>query len=210
MARNHWLRDLRTLSCEHDLTDEPSRREQTTCNRVFLWVEIETAGKRSVGSWRGAATVWKQSVKLETARRRNKTSKQKMIKKIVPGMVTPSPVNSHRCRSRLHNLLRRLPGARSTSAHGHEKCNLYLILYTAWCSEIGSLTSLDACNSGASSNRREPISLHQAVQLQHSLTRFLRQYSIDYSLSSGFQVIGILVSALKKKQGVLLCAYKEQ
>ena len=32
---------------------------------------------------------------------------------------------------------------------------------TAWCSEIGSLTSLDACNSGASSDVREPISLHQ-------------------------------------------------
>ena len=35
---------------------------------------------------------------------------------------------------------------------------------TAWCSEIGSLTSLDACNSGASSDVREPISLHQAVK----------------------------------------------
>ena len=34
---------------------------------------------------------------------------------------------------------------------------------TDWCSEIGSLTSLDACNSGASSDVREPISLHQAV-----------------------------------------------
>ena len=34
------------------------------------------------------------------------------------------------------------------------------------------------------------------LQLQHSLTRYLRQYSIDYSLSSGFRVIGILVSAL--------------
>ena len=34
---------------------------------------------------------------------------------------------------------------------------------TAWCSEIGSLTSLDACNSGASSDRGGPISLHQAV-----------------------------------------------
>ena len=29
--------------------------------------------------------------------------------------------------------------------------------YTYWCSEIGSLTSLDACNSGASSDAREPI-----------------------------------------------------
>ena len=34
---------------------------------------------------------------------------------------------------------------------------------TVWCSEIGSLTSLDACNSGVSIDRREPISLHQAV-----------------------------------------------
>ena len=36
---------------------------------------------------------------------------------------------------------------------------------TAWCSETGSLTSLDACNSGASSDVREPISLHQAVHV---------------------------------------------
>ena len=40
----------------------------------------------------------------------NKTSKQK-IKKIVPGRVTPSRVNSNRCR--LHNPLRSLPGARA-------------------------------------------------------------------------------------------------
>ena len=33
---------------------------------------------------------------------------------------------------------------------------------TPWCSEIGSPTSLDACNSGASSDLSEP-SLHQAV-----------------------------------------------
>ena len=38
---------------------------------------------------------------------------------------------------------------------------------TAWCSEIGSLTSLDACNSGASNNVREPISLHQAVHVHN-------------------------------------------
>ena len=31
-------------------------------------------------------------------------------------------------------------------------------------SEIGSLASLDACKSGASSDVREPISLHQAVR----------------------------------------------
>ena len=42
---------------------------------------------------------------------------------------------------------------------------LYLLIpkTTAWCSEIGSLTSRDARNSGASSDRRGPISLHQAV-----------------------------------------------
>ena len=34
---------------------------------------------------------------------------------------------------------------------------------TAWCSEIGSLTSLDVRNSGVFSDVREPISLHQAV-----------------------------------------------
>ena len=36
-------------------------------------------------------------------------------------------------------------------------------LNTAWCSEIGSLTSLDAPELHASSDVREPISLHQAV-----------------------------------------------
>ena len=40
---------------------------------------------------------------------------------------------------------------------------------TAWCSEIGSLTSWDACNSGASSDRRGPISLHQAVYAMSSV-----------------------------------------
>ena len=34
---------------------------------------------------------------------------------------------------------------------------------TARCSEIGSLTSMEACSSGASRDVREPISLHQAV-----------------------------------------------
>ena len=33
----------------------------------------------------------------------------------------------------------------------------------SWYSEIGSLTSPDACKSGASSDVREPISLHQTV-----------------------------------------------
>ena len=35
--------------------------------------------------------------------------------------------------------------------------------YTAWCSEIGSLTSLDAWNSGAFIDVKEPISPHQAA-----------------------------------------------
>ena len=34
---------------------------------------------------------------------------------------------------------------------------------TAWCSEIGSLTSLDAPELHAASDVREPISLHQAT-----------------------------------------------
>ena len=37
---------------------------------------------------------------------------------------------------------------------------------TAWCSEIGSLTSPDAWNSGASTDVREPISLHPAAESQ--------------------------------------------
>ena len=37
----------------------------------------------------------------------------------------------------------------------------------AWCSEIGSPTSVDACNSGASSDHRDPFSLHQALDLLH-------------------------------------------
>ena len=45
---------------------------------------------------------------------------------------------------------------------------------TAWCSEIGYLTSLDACNSGASSDVREPVSLHQAVYVN-------RQVKLDKS-----------------------------
>ena len=34
---------------------------------------------------------------------------------------------------------------------------------TVWCSEIGSLTSLEAFKSGACSDGGEPISLHQSV-----------------------------------------------
>ena len=37
------------------------------------------------------------------------------------------------------------------------------VVLTVWCSEIGSLTSLDACNSGACNDVREPVSLHQGV-----------------------------------------------
>ena len=37
--------------------------------------------------------------------------------------------------------------------------------HTAWLSEIGSLRSLDVCNSGASNDVIEPILVHQAVQL---------------------------------------------
>ena len=43
------------------------------------------------------------------------------------------------------------------------QCNVYIHLNTVWCHEIGSLASLDACSSGASSDIREPISLHRAV-----------------------------------------------
>ena len=38
-----------------------------------------------------------------------------------------------------------------------------LCMHTAWCSEIGSLTSLNACNSCSCNDVTEPISLHQAV-----------------------------------------------
>ena len=42
-------------------------------------------------------------------------------------------------------------------------CVVCVCLCTTGCSEIGSLTSLDAPEFHASSNVREPISLHQAV-----------------------------------------------
>ena len=42
-------------------------------------------------------------------------------------------------------------------------CGLCLLGCTAWCSEIGSLTLLDAPELHASSDVREPISLHQVV-----------------------------------------------
>ena len=53
------------------------------------------------------------------------------------------------------------------SFHGHSSTTAHFRGTTAWCSEIGSVTSLDACDSGASSDVREPISLHQAVQPLH-------------------------------------------
>ena len=53
------------------------------------------------------------------------------------------------------------------------QCTASLHNNTAQCSEIGSLMSLEAQISGASSDLREPISLHQAVQ--HTCTmRFNR------------------------------------
>ena len=49
---------------------------------------------------------------------------------------------------------------------------------TDWCSEIGSLTSLDACNSGASS---EPISLHQAVLALIKIFANLKNLEISHN-----------------------------
>ena len=49
---------------------------------------------------------------------------------------------------------------------------------TAWCSEIGSLTSRDACNSGASSDRRGPISLHHAVHM-YDIVLHVRSFWYD-------------------------------
>ena len=87
----------------------------------------------------------------------NQTSKQK-IKKIVPGRVTPSWMQTTQSVAALVRRTRRR--ARTVTRNA---------IYTWSC-----------------------------IQLQHSLTRYLRQYSMDYSLSSGFRVlvIGILVSAL--------------
>ena len=62
-----------------------------------------------------------------------------------------------------------------------------LTQYSLGCSEIGSLTSLDAPELHASSNVREPISLHQAVyvrihsnvalsmQLQNSVPKIVKE-----------------------------------
>ena len=54
-------------------------------------------------------------------------------------------------------------GVYFTENTGFDSCTC-----TEWCGEIGSPTSLDACNSGASSDVREPISLHQAVHELYS------------------------------------------
>ena len=58
---------------------------------------------------------------------------------------------------------------------------------TAWCSEIGSLTSLDAWTSGASSDAREPVSLPQAVYTVNqfaglSVSRFFSFIFASYQL----------------------------
>ena len=57
-------------------------------------------------------------------------------------------------------------GAHTHMLHFH-MCALKLTCtqHTAWCSEIGSLTSLDAPELHSSSDVREPISLHQAVDV---------------------------------------------
>ena len=52
------------------------------------------------------------------------------------------------------------------SSDTSDNCMLSKHENTAWCYENGSLTSLDACISGASSDVKGPISLHQAVLQQ--------------------------------------------
>ena len=47
--------------------------------------------------------------------------------------------------------------------------NILIRASTAWCSEIGSLRSLDAPELHASSDVREPISQHQSVLAMHRL-----------------------------------------
>ena len=81
--------------------------------------------------------------------------------------------------------------------------------YTAWCSEIDVT---DACNSGASSDHREPISLHQAVHAyMHislsierwaqfgSLTRWwiwirVSRMAFSFSLEFEYVVLGLFFS----------------
>ena len=61
---------------------------------------------------------------------------------------------------------------------------------TAWHSKIGSLTSLDAWNSGASSDAREPISLHQAVHLNLIMQNFFSfLFSFFLSWKASFSLL---------------------
>ena len=59
-----------------------------------------------------------------------------------------------------------------------------LLWSTAWCSEIGSLTSPDEWNSGASSDVREPISLHQTVYAYSKLSKLAQLYAVVVPNSS--------------------------
>ena len=68
---------------------------------------------------------------------------------------------------------------------------------TAWCSEIGSLTSLNAPELHSSSDIREPISLHQAVlptgytlsTATFTLERYITQSTSNLVLSSIHQIL---------------------
>ena len=63
---------------------------------------------------------------------------------------------------------------------------------TAWCSEIGSLQSSDAPELHASSDVREPISLHQAVHTKTvmvSLSDLLCQWSGSLSTTSSAVIV---------------------
>ena len=74
----------------------------------------------------------------------------------------------------------------SWSIHSYYFVWFWLLLPTslAWCSEIGSLTSLHACNSGASSDVGEPSLLHWAVYARPViLFPILTPYSLRRLLS---------------------------
>ena len=73
---------------------------------------------------------------------------------------------------------------------------------TAWCSEIGSLMSLGACNSGASSHVRELISLHQAV-CNDVKTRLARVVHVAVELFNALAIV--LEEVLKWKAGRSAC-----
>ena len=68
---------------------------------------------------------------------------------------------------------------------------------TAWCSGIGSLTSLNACDSGASSDVREPISLHRPVQLS---SQYFAHPFVSVFLSHTF-FFSVLSSVLSEWMG---------